>query len=208
MENIEELSDFEIDALKETANIGTGHASIALSALMNKKVNINIPTTDVVNMHEVYSKVAQEKETVVGIYSKVKEGMNGNIIMLLPLGCAMKLVREINSDNTEEIKDSLKEKDVTVLKKLGSVLYSAYLSALANFFEQNIIFQTPSIVSTFGDSIIDFILLQVGEQEKVLLITINFTVEDTDINGNFLLLFTISSLFPLLGKLKKKMGMA
>ncbi len=208
MEKLSNLSDFELDALKETANIGTGHASIALSALMNKKVNINIPLTNVVGINEVYSHVASEKETVVGIYSKVKEGMNGNVIMLLPLGCAMKLVNSINPESAGEVKDSLKERDVSVLKKLGSVLYSAYLSALANFFEQNIVFQSPSIVSTFGDSIIDFILLQVGEKEKVLLITVNFDVEGTDISGNFLLLFTLASLSPLLEKLKKKMGMA
>jgi len=208
MDNITDLSDFELDALKETANIGTGHASIALSALMNRKVNINIPQTNVVSVHEVYSQIARANETLVGIYSKVKEGMSGNVVMLLPIDCAFKLINHLNPAEGGLQKESLKDKDIIILKKLGSVLYSAYLSALANFFEQNIRFQTPSVVSTFGDSIIDFILVQIGEKEKVLLITINFDVEGTDIDGNFILLFTLNSLSPLLQRLKTKMGMA
>ncbi|MBN1793042.1 chemotaxis protein CheC [Candidatus Woesearchaeota archaeon] len=205
----EAISSFELDALKETANIGTGHATIALSALMNRKVNITIPNTTLVSVHEVGGKITSANEAVVGIYSKMRQGIAGNIVIILPTSCAYRLIDFINKKaEGEQKKDILNKEDIATLKKLGSLLYSAYLTALANFFEQNIVFQKPNIVSTFGDSIVDFILVQIGEQEKVLLISINFDVEGTDIKGDFVLLFTLTSLSPLLENLKKKMGMA
>ena len=74
------------------------------------------------------------------------------------------------------------------------------------FFEQKIIFQSPNIVSTLGDSIIDFILLKIGKKENILLVKIGFEVENTSVKGDFMLVFTMSSLSPLLKKLKQKVS--
>jgi chemotaxis protein CheC len=204
---MEELGDFEIDALRETANIGTGNATIALSALLNKKVDIALPKNIIVEAKDVYSHVVNEKGTVFGLYTQVKEGISGNILLLFPSSSSFKLLSQISNTNITE-KKVLDNHDMELLRKLGSVLCAAYLNALSKFFEQKIIYEQPKIISTIGDSVADFIIAQIGESEKVMLITVDFAINDVDISGGFVLLFTLKSLTPLLDKLKKKMGVA
>ncbi|MBN1156736.1 chemotaxis protein CheC [Candidatus Woesearchaeota archaeon] len=198
------LSDFELDALKETANIGTGNASVALSALLNTKVDLDIPETMELSVHEVNKHISKSNESLVGIYSKVKEGMAGNILILMPFSISFKLINRLRKN--EDAKDRLNDEDIVLLKKVGSILYSAYLTSLAKLFEQKIVFNPPNIFSAIGGSATDFILVQIGEKEKVLLITIHFNVKEQNIDGEFILLLTLKSLAPLLENLRKKMG--
>ncbi|MBN2053016.1 chemotaxis protein CheC [Candidatus Woesearchaeota archaeon] len=207
MAEINELSSFEIDALKETANIGTGNASIALSALLNQKVLLTLPETNIINAEEVSKKISGQNQSLVGIYTKAKEGLDGNILLLFPITDALNLIENVRKGGSTEKKDSLSGEDLIIMKKLGAVLCSAYLTSLAKFFEQRIIFQQPNVISVLGDSIADFMISQIGDKEKVLLITVGFNTESKKVNGDFVLLFTLSSLNPLLQKLKQKMGM-
>ena len=43
MIDLENLSEMELDVLKELGNIGAGHAATALSKLLGKEVNIAVP---------------------------------------------------------------------------------------------------------------------------------------------------------------------
>ena len=72
------------------------------------------------------------------------------------------------------------------------------------FFEQRITFLPPTVTSTFGESVGDFILLRIGQSEQVLLIKVGFSIADTDVSGSFTLLFTVNSLAPLLTRIRNK----
>ena len=201
-----ELSDFELDALRETANIGTGSASIALSALVGQKVTIDVPKTSVVPVRQVGDRISRADEPVIGIYSSLQKGMSGNILFVLPQTSAFALMGQLK--NRDEGIAHLGKEEMELLKKLGSVVCSAYLAGLAKLFEQRIEFRTPNIVSTVGRSIVDFMLVQIADDEEVLLISVAFNTETPRIDGTFTLLFTLSTLAPLLEKLRRKMGMA
>lgn len=43
MTDLENLSEVELDVLKELGNIGTGHAATSLSKLLNKDVYLSVP---------------------------------------------------------------------------------------------------------------------------------------------------------------------
>jgi len=43
MTDLENLSEVELDVLKELGNIGTGHAATSLSKLLNKDVFLSVP---------------------------------------------------------------------------------------------------------------------------------------------------------------------
>ena len=45
--DLENLSEMELDILKELGNIGTGHAATSLSVLLNKEVNMTVPSVRV-----------------------------------------------------------------------------------------------------------------------------------------------------------------
>jgi len=190
----------DLDALKEVANIGTGQASMALSLLFDQRVDIGLPKISIVKLSDI-GKNLNSAETMVGIYSGLKEGLEGNILLILPLDSALKLTNKLHG------KDSirLETEDILVLGKIGSIMNSCYLTGVAQLLGQRIKFQAPNVVSIFGNSLADFLAVSMAEDVKLMLVDIDFDVKEFGIKGGFVLLLTIDSLYPLITKLQQKM---
>jgi len=47
MEDVRDLKELQLDALKEVANIGAGHAATALSQLTSRTIMINVPEVNI-----------------------------------------------------------------------------------------------------------------------------------------------------------------
>lgn len=204
IENSMVITPMELDALKETANIGTGNASIALSNIFKKKVNISLPFLELTNATDLSKVLSGPDEMIVGIYSKILEGMDGNIMMIMPIGSALNIVNTFLNED-KDVKSGLSDKDKQLLQKVGTAIYASYLTSIAKFFEKKITFEPPNVVSTFGSSINDFLLLHMNNSDKLLLIKLGFDIETTSIKGDFILLFTSDSLIPLLANIRKKL---
>lgn len=203
LEKTMEISAIELDALKETANIGTGHASMALSTIFKKKVNISLPILELTNSQEISSKISTPDEMIVGIYSKIMQGMEGNIITIIPIESALSITNTFLLEDKKS-DEGLSEQDKKLLQRVGTAIYASYLTSLAKFFETKITFEPPNVISTFGSSIQDFLVLNMGNTDKLLLIKLGFNIEETEIKGDFLLLFSSESLAPLLSSIRKK----
>ena len=48
-----QLSELQIDALREAGNIGAGNAAIALSQMVNKKVGLSTPKASLIRLTDV-----------------------------------------------------------------------------------------------------------------------------------------------------------
>lgn len=203
--NSMEITAIELDALKETANIGTGNASMALSSIFKKKVNISLPFIELTNINDISKVISGPDEMIVGIYSKIIEGMSGNIMMIMPIASAIDITNTFLSENKTS-NDGLSDKEKQLLQRVGTAIYSSYLTSIAKFFEKKITFEPPNVISTFGSSINDFLLLQMNSSEKLLVIKLGFDIEGSTIKGDFILLFSSESLTPLLINIRQKMG--
>lgn len=201
---IRDITPLELDALRETANIGTGNAAFALSNIFKRQVTISLPVLTVSTTDDISNVITNQNEMVVGIYSKITEGMEGNILTLMPINAAMEIVRAFFKDNADN--KSLSEKDKQVLQKLGVSIYSSYLTSIAKFLKKRVLFSPPSIISTHGNSIHEFLQIHLGNNEKIIVIKLNFEVGKTKIKGDFLLLLTYNSITPLLANIDKKMS--
>ena len=56
------LTDRERDALRETANIGAGHAATALSQMTGRKIMITVPTVTIASLEDVPSRIEETEE--------------------------------------------------------------------------------------------------------------------------------------------------
>jgi chemotaxis protein CheC len=198
------VSAIELDALKEVANIGSGNASIALSSIFNKRVNISTPIVQIVQLDNIPKDFKNENGIVVGVYSRLLEGMEGNVVIFFPTSAALKFVSVLKGHELGN-KEVLNKDEEDLLRKVSSVIYTAYISGLATFFEQKIIFSDPDLISSYSNTFLDSILSRLDQKENILIININFVIEDTEINGDFTLVLTMNSLAPLLTKINKKM---
>jgi chemotaxis protein CheC len=196
-----ELSQMDIDAIKEVANIGTGQASMALSTLFNQRVDIGLPKTEIIKLADLHKSI-NSSEAMIGIYSSIKEGIFGNILMVIPVSSALNLTNKLHGKSGTR----LENEDVLVLSKIGSILNSSYLTGVAQLLGERILFHPPHVMTIIGDSIVDFLSVHMAEDSKMLLVNIDFVVKEYDVRGGVMLLLTIESLYPLLQRLKSQLS--
>jgi chemotaxis protein CheC len=197
------LSPLQLDAFNETANVGAGQAATAFSVILDQSVNIGLPIMKFATLREIGSSVSSTKGQVVGVFTKLTKGPSGNILLILPPDSAAALLETLGRPRAGE---QLEKEDFDILNKVGTVLCAGYLTGLAKFFEQHIEFKKPRVVSSTGTSIVDFAGVDMNGNEELMLLRIDFTAENTRINGSFVLLFTVASIVPYFDAFMKRMG--
>jgi len=198
---MKKLSTGEEDALRDAASIG---ATKALSSLIKKKIKLKISTTNIVSVNELPRLIRGSKTLIVGIYSSISGYVFGNIMIIFPKESAL-LITDLLQNRTTRSKH-ISKKDESSLKKMFNKTSMAYLNALSNFLAIKLKHTKPKIISTFGESTTDFLLLNITEEKHVLLFKTDFYVPSTKIKGNIILVLTIKSIENLLGKIKDKIG--
>ena len=53
------LSNIQLDALKEVSNIGAGNAATALSMMLGKKIEMTVPSVNMIKLSEMYNDEAE-----------------------------------------------------------------------------------------------------------------------------------------------------
>lgn len=207
MQNNDEfkLTELELDALKEVANIGVGNASIALSSIFRKKVNISLPDIKIETRSQISKYISGPSEMVVGFYSNIKEGLKGELIMTIPLTSAVNIANFFLEDRNKN-SPNLSEHDEVILQKVGSAIYASYLTSLAKFFQTKILFEPPYILCTMRDSMIDYTLLRMGNKTNILIIKLEFNILETEISGDFSLMFSVDASVPLISAIRNKIS--
>nr|MDQ3388854.1 chemotaxis protein CheC [Gemmatimonadota bacterium] len=67
MIDIRELHPTQLDALREVANIGAGHAATALSQLTRSRIMIQVPKLEVTRLEDVPQLLASSDEVVAAV---------------------------------------------------------------------------------------------------------------------------------------------
>jgi len=70
MIDVRELDALQIDALREVANIGAGHAATALSQMTNRRIGVNVPEIRIVRLEDVPELVALLRDGLQGAYDE------------------------------------------------------------------------------------------------------------------------------------------
>lgn len=193
-------------SLGEVVGDASADASAALSTLAGKQVELAQPTIAVASIGELPELVGGPKKLVVGAYAPIYGQMQGNVSMILPMRSAFLLADILEKKNQGSTK-ALLEEDREAIMEASNVMFGIYLIPLGKFFELAPLYGIPKMVSTFGESVADFVLLGIGKEIRlVLLLRTNFTVAGTDIRGDFILLLAAKGIEKRLEEIKKEAG--
>lgn len=201
--DVYKLDKFQ-DALNEVGNIGSGKASGALSRLIDKEIKLTPPDIYLTPVKNIPELVGGEKKLVVGIYSAISGDVSGTVITVLPTEGALLLADLIQKKQPGTTK-ALGREDQLKLEEAGKSLSVSYLKTMTEFLGLNIKHTDERIISTFGESLTDFVLLGI-EEEYALLLRTKFAIPNTKIEGDFVLLIALESLTQVLEALRKQLG--
>lgn len=189
-----DLTKKQIDALKEVSNIGAGHATTALSQMINKTLQLKVPSVDILSLEKVPEVVGGPEARVVGLYLKVFGDTRGNILLLFPEESAVKLVEILVGKDIEEDLE-LNDVETSALKEVGNILTSSYLSSIGKLLDINLIPSVPGISHDMAGAVIDYILIELSQMgDTALLIETQFLESEDQIQGHFFLIPDPSSL--------------
>src|SRR5213592_4531476 len=195
MEDVRDLKELQIDALREVANIGAGHAATALSQLTNRRIMISVPQINIVRLEEVPDLLGNPQDVVAAVLMHMLGDLTGRTLLLFPESvgrrvCDMLLRRPVG---TTAVFDALEQ---SCLKEAGNILAGAYLNALSDFMGMLLLPSVPSLVVDLSAAVLTTTYLNFGhERDFVFCVETEFTIDSGEgLRGDFLLLPDLASL--------------
>lgn len=185
----EDLTDEQLDMLKEISNIGAGHATTALYQMIGQRIKLEVPKVKLVNLSDVPEAIGGAEKLVIGLFLKIYGDATGNILILFPVESASVLLNMLLGDAKYNSITILNETEISALKELGNILSASYLNAIARLFNITLIPSVPGFSYDMTGAVIDYILIELGRIGNVaLLIETNFSSLQGNLKGHFFLL--------------------
>src|SRR5256885_8696512 len=145
MEDVRDLKGLQIDALREVANIGAGHAATALSQLTDRRIMISVPQINIARLEEMPDLLGDSQEVVAAVLMHMLGDLTGRTLLLFPEAVARKLFDMLlrRPPGTTAVFDTLEQ---PCLKEAGNILSGEYLNALPDFICLLLLPSVPSLV--------------------------------------------------------------
>jgi chemotaxis protein CheC len=196
MEDVRDLKESQLDAIREVANIGAGHAATALSQMTNRTIMITVPRVNVRPLEEACDIVGSPHDVVAAVLMHMMGDLTGRTLLLFPERAARTLCdsllrRELGTTTTFGTMEQ------SALKEAGNILGSAYLNALSDFMGMMLVPSIPSLVIDLSGAILTSAHLNFGhDRDFAFCVETAFRVEGSteSLGGHFLLLPDLASL--------------
>lgn len=184
--SVDELNSLQIDVLREIGNIGAGNAATALSKMISKKIDMDVPKVNILEFRNVAELVGGPEVEVIGIYFKVTGDITGSIMFLLDKKSAKLLTNLLMSRTDED--ESMDEMEFSALQEVGNILAGSYLSSMATLTGLNLTVSVPSLAMDMAGAILSVPVILFGQVgDKVMLIETDFIEGINHVKGNFFL---------------------
>ena len=181
------LTPSQLDALREIGNVGAGNSATALSQIINRRIDMNVPKVALVPLDAAPDMVRGPDAIVVGVFLRVYGKAPGNILFLLPQKSAFYLVDTLMGRKHGQTQ-KLDFMDESALMEIGNILSGAYLNAYYTFTNLSMLPSIPALAMDMAGAILNVVLVQLGQMgDQALVIETEFLSEDDGISGHFFL---------------------
>jgi chemotaxis protein CheC len=200
MEDVRGLKELQLDALREVANIGAGHAATALSQMINSTIMISVPTINVSRLEDIPPQVAAPDEPVAAVLMHMLGDLTGRTLLVFPKPTATRLA-ELMLRRPAGSSPELGEMEQSAIKEAGNILSSAYMNALSDFMGMMLLPSPPQLAIDMSSAVLTTAYLQFGtDKDYVFCVESEFFMHDVGekLRGFFLLLPDPASLQAIL----------
>ena len=201
LKRFDELTNLEIDTLREIGSIGTGNAATALSTMLGREVRITLPEVRIMGYNEAIKWIGGPEHVTAGVLVKMGGQMNGIMLSVQQLEF-INLV--LQSMLRLEVKDfmELDELGKSTLVEVGNIIISAFINALSGLSGVSIDLTVPAFAVDMQGAILAVPMAEIGNMSDYLMtIGGNFLCDNKQVPCHLLLSPDIRSLNFLLKKL-------
>ena len=200
MEELHSLKALQLDALREVANIGAGHAATALSQMVGGTIMISVPRINIQRLDAIAPMVADPDEPVAAVLLHILGDLSGRTLLVFPKTAALQLA-EVMLHRPSGSSTDLGELEQSAIKEAGNILSSAYMNALSEFMGMLLLPSPPALAVDMSAAVLTTAYLQFGtSRDYVFCVESDFMLKDEAerLRGFFLLLPDPASLRAIL----------
>lgn len=193
------------DILKELFNISIGRAASILSEIVNRKIILNIPD---IKLFDTRESVVKDDKHIMDIIEgalmvssiSFKEKLTGKANLIFP---ADKIKNFISLCLNEEDKNyeydlEFTDIDFDVIREIGNIILNSLIGEIGNYIDAKLDYTLPEI-KLLDSSTLKRLFLNTN-YEYILILSITFKIEETEITGAVLINLTLNSLDEILAK--------
>ncbi len=199
MNDLLTLKEVQLDALREVANIGGGHAATALSQLTGSTIMITVPTIHITRLEDVPLQLGDGEEPVAAVLMHVMGDLTGRTLLVFPQQTALRMAQLVlRRPGAAAAFGPLEQ---SAIKEAANILAGAYMNALSEFMGLMLLPSPPSLAVDMSAAVLTTAHLQFAtEHEYVFCVESEFLMDESGarFRGVFLLLPDPASLHAIL----------
>jgi chemotaxis protein CheC len=189
------LTDVQLDALRELANIASGTAATALSLMLGREVEISVPRALALPPADAVDACGDPEEHVAGVVVPIQGDIDGMVLLLIPFAHAAGLCSMLGVDAHTEVGDS-------ALREIGNILATSYLNGLGSMTGLTLEPSPPLLHTDMLAAIVSTLLIDTaGADDLALVLDSELVVSGEPCAISFLLLPTSGQITDLLAPL-------
>lgn len=189
------LSRKQLDIIKELGNICAGNATIALSQILFKKIDLEIPTVQIKPLKQVASYLENDNQPVIGIRMETLGAINGQILLIFNQKSAYTLMEILIGNSAKQKANFITQIGISSLKEIGNIVISSYLSTLSSLSRLAVFPSCPQFTEGTSYMVIKSVFGSLGNNDPiVILIETVFKEQTSSVNGKFFIAMDSNSI--------------
>lgn len=159
------LGELELDALREVANIGAGHAATALSHLAGHRITVAVPEVLVIPLEEVGGLVGDPGMVVAAVIARIEGAVTGRTLQVVPGATAARLTALLLGKRERRFPEDFGPLEQSALGRIGETLVGAYLNALTELTRLPLRASAPAVAVDMCAAILTTSYVNFGSDE-------------------------------------------
>jgi chemotaxis protein CheC len=149
-DDLRSLTPRQLDALREVANIGAGHAATALSQMTGEQIMISVPQLSISSIDDIPNQIAEPEEPVAAVLMRMEGDLTGLTLLVFPHPIALRIAGLMMRRRVTAL-GAIEE---SAIREAGNILSAAYLNALADFMHMTLLPSPPSLAVDMSDAVL------------------------------------------------------
>jgi len=198
VDDIRKLKALQLDALREVANIGAGHAATALSQMTGQTIMISVPRINIAPLEDIPNQVAMHEEPVAAVLMKILGDLTGLALLVFPQPTALRVAGLMMKRERVTVLGDIEQ---SALREAGNILSAAYLNALSEFMGMILLPSPPSLAIDMSDAVMSSTFVEMAQgAEYVFCVETEFHLKELNesLRGFFLMMPDVASLTAML----------
>lgn len=190
-----EITEDQIDILKELVNIGVGRSAASLSDLIETRINLRVPNIQIMNWEDASAYLGRLDESAkqTTILQDFKGQIQGRAGLVFSQESAIKFAQILSGDDSPT--DELDIELSGIIMETGNIVLNGIMGSLGNAVDVNLEYTVPALSDkTVQESILGTSTEEIRNPSHVMIGDAEFSVADRDITGSIMIVFELGCL--------------